>query len=142
MEIIELNSLHTEDFNLFKSEVWLSADKEHYGTNQPKFYKTNFTFIARKNSIIVGYISVVIDTGVAQIEPLMVKPSLQGQGIGTELLRYTENKIKTLGVHKIWLETGYSWLAKNFYLKNGYSVRTTLPNHTNQEDFVLMDKMI
>lgn len=142
MEIIEINSLNTSELESFKSQVWPLADKEHYGENQPKFFRSSFTLIAKENNEIVGYISVIIDTGVAQIEPLMVKAELKGKGIGTKLLQAAEKKAKEIGVHKIWLETGSDWLAKGFYEKHGYIVRTTLPSHTGGREFVLMDKMI
>ncbi len=142
MKIIEKTSLESPELESFKSQVWPLADVEHYKDQQPKFFKNEFTLIAKDEDRIVGYISVIIDTGVAQIEPLMVKTELKGQGIGAKLLESAEEKAKELGVHKIWLETGSDWLAKNFYEKRGYIVRTVLPNHTNGREFVLMDKMI
>jgi ribosomal protein S18 acetylase RimI-like enzyme len=142
MEIIELNQSQLSELESFKSLVWPLADKEHYGENQPKFYKKEFTLVAKQDNEIVGYVSVVADTGVAQIEPLMVKIELKGKGIGTKLLETAERKAKSLGVHKVWIETGSDWLAKGFYEKHGYQVRTTLPNHTGGHEFVLMDKML
>lgn len=142
MKIIEKTSLESIELESFKSQVWPLADLEHYKDQQPNFYKNEFTLIAKDNDQIVGYISVIIDTGVAQIEPLMVKTELKGQGIGTKLLESAEEKAKELGVRKIWLETGSDWLAKNFYEKHGYKIRTFLPNHTGGHEFVLMDKMI
>ncbi len=142
MEITEVNQIDILELELFKSQVWPYADKKHYGENQPNFYKDTFTLIAKENNEIVGYISVIIDTGVAQIEPLMVKTDLQGKGIGTKLLQSAEEKAKGIGTHKMWLETGSDWLAKGFYEKHGYTLRTILPNHTGGREFVLMDKMI
>lgn len=130
------------ELKIFKGLVWPEADKEHYGDTQPNFSRDEFTLIAKENSEIVGYISLVIDTGVAQIEPLMVKTDLKGKGIGTKLLQDAEEKAKELGVHKVWLETGSDWQAKGFYEKHGYQVRTVLPNHSGGREFVLMDKMI
>lgn len=142
MEIIEIKSSDIQELELFKSQVWPLADKEHYGENQPNFYRNTFTLVAKENHDIIGYISVIIDTGIAQIEPLMVKTELKGKGVGTKLLKSAEEKSKEIGVHKIWLETGSDWLAKIFYEKHGYSVRVILPNHTGGRDFLLMDKMI
>lgn len=141
MEIIEITQ---EDTSLatFKSQVWPVADKEHYGDNQPEFFKRQVSLVAKEEGNIIGYISVLLDTGVAQIEPLMVRPDLKRKGIGSALLKAAEEKIKSLGGHKIWLETGLGWEAKAFYENHGYVVRTLLPNHTGGQDFVLMDKMI
>ncbi len=142
MEITEINQEQESELKAFKGFVWPAADKEHYGDNQPNFYREEFTLIAKDGDQIVGYISVIVDTGVAQVEPLMVKTDLKGKGIGTKLLQSAEKKAKDLGVHKIWLETGSDWQAKGFYEKHGYQVRTILPNHTGGREFVLMDKMI
>lgn len=142
MEIIELNSTLYDKLKTFKSHVWPLADKEHYGDNQPNFSKSECTLVATEGSDIIGYLTLLVDTGVAQIEPLMVKTELHGQGIGTKLLQEAESKALLLGVHKIWLETGSDWRAKDFYLKHGYTIRTTLPNHTGGREFVIMDKMI
>ncbi len=142
MEITELNPQNKSALESLKSSVWPAADTEHYGDNLPKFFRQEFTLIAKEKEEVIGYITVIIDSGVAQIEPLMVKVELKGKGIGTRLLVTAEEKAKALGVHKMWLETGADWKAKEFYEKNGYTVRTTLPNHTDGRDFVLMDKMI
>jgi GNAT superfamily N-acetyltransferase len=72
----------------------------------------------------------------------MVAIDRKGQGIGTALIKAVEEKAKSLGAHKIWLETGTTWKSKNFYEKNGYFVRTIMPNHTGNQDFVLLDKML
>lgn len=142
MEITELNTSQSSELESFKSLVWPLADQEHYGENQPKFFKHEFTLIAKESDEIIGYISVIIDTGVAQIEPLMVKTDFKGKGTGTSLLKAAEEKARTLGAHKMWLETGSDWLAKNFYQKHGYQVRSILPSHTEGREFVLMDKIL
>ena len=58
------------------------------------------------------------------------------------LISEAERKAKELGAHKISLETGLTWTAKSFYEKQGYQVRTILPNDVAHQDFVLMDKML
>lgn len=142
MEIIELNQSQKSELESFKALVWPLADQEHYGENQPQFYKNEFTLIAKDGNEIVGYISISIDTGVAHLEPLMVRVNLKNKGIGTKLLQAAEEKAKALGVHKIWLETGSDWLAKSFYQKHGYQMRSVLPNHTGGREFILMDKIL
>lgn len=142
MEITEITQEQESELKIFKGLVWPEADKEHYGDAQPNFSRDEFTLIAKEDGEIIGYVSVIIDTGVAQIEPLMVKTDLKRKGIGTKLLQDAEEKAKSLGAHKIWLETGSDWQAKDFYEKHGYQVRTVLPNHSGGREFVLMDKMI
>ncbi len=138
MNIIE--SPNTETLEAFKAKVWPLADREHYHDSMPDFHKTTFTLIAKDADEIVGYTTLLIESGVAQLEPLMVYP--KGKGIGTSLIIAAEKKAKELNVHKIWLETGSTWEAKKFYEKHGYIVRSILPNHTGGYEFVLMDKML
>ena len=142
MEITQITNQEESALDQFKSQVWPEADAEHYGNNQPAFFRDTMTLIAKDNNEIVGYITLIIDSGVAQIEPLMVKTELKGTGVGKQLLKAAEKKAKELGVHKIWLETGADWKAKGFYEHFGYSIRTTLPNHTGGREFVLMDKIL
>jgi len=140
MEIIEYTeSFHTK-LEAFKAIVWPLADHEHHGEQMPDFEKKECTLIAKENDEIIGYVSLHIDSGVGQIEPLMVDP--KGKGVGSALIQAVEAKAKSLGVHKVWLETGSNWQAKKFYEKHEYMVRTILPNHTGGYEFVLMDKML
>jgi GNAT superfamily N-acetyltransferase len=141
INVVELKEEHENDLKVFKASVWPAADQEHYGENKPNFFKEEFTLLAKEEEI-VGYITVIADSGVAQIEPLMVAFDRKGEGIGTALLQAAEEKVKSFGCHKLWLETGTNWKAKEFYLKNGFTIRTILPNHIGNQDFVLMDKMI
>ncbi|MBP6857676.1 MAG: GNAT family N-acetyltransferase [Candidatus Pacebacteria bacterium] len=142
---MKITKFEQSDFNALenlKIKAWSSADKEHYGDNQPNFFKETFTLIAKDDYEVVGYITIICDSGVAQIEPLMVDPDKKGQGIGSVLLQEAEKIAKEKSIHKLWLETGKDWKSKDFYIKHGYIIRVELPNHTGNYDFVLMDKMI
>ena len=142
VKIFEYSHDDHEALTSFKAEAWPVADKEHYGDTVVDFSRSEHTFIAKDGERIVGYCTVALDAGVAQIEPLMVAPDRKGQGIGTALLKRAEEKAIQEGAHKIWLETGMSWKSKAFYEKGGYVVRAVLPNHVAHQDFVLMDKML
>lgn len=142
MEIQEYNDQQTKKLEEFKASVWQAADKEHYGDNQPQFFRETVTLLAIEGEIILGYITIIADTGVAQFEPLMIAVERKGQGIGSALIKAAEDKAHSLGVHKVWLETGSDWAAKPFYEKHGYTVRAILPNHTGGREFVLMDKIL
>ena len=142
MKITKLEQSDSEALEALKAKAWSVADKEHYGEILPEFFKEEFTLLAKDGDGIVGYITVICDSGVAQIEPLMIHPDYKGKGIGSALLAEAEKLAKEKGIHKLWLETGEDWKAKEFYLKHGYTVRADLPNHTSGYNFVLMDKMI
>ncbi|MCC7436278.1 GNAT family N-acetyltransferase [Candidatus Nomurabacteria bacterium] len=142
MKITKFEQSDFDKLEVFKSKAWPLADKEHYGENMPKFFNDKFTLVTEEDEKIIGYITVVCDSGVGQIEPLMVDPDKKGQGIGSQLLQEAENLAKDKGIHKLWLETGKDWKAKDFYLKHGYAIRTELSNHIGGHTFVLMDKII
>lgn len=88
MQITE--QINNEALEQFKSKVWPIADREHYGDQMPNFTKEEFMLVATEGEEIVGYISVLIDSGVDQIEPLMVDP--RGTGIGSVLIQAAEAK--------------------------------------------------
>lgn len=138
--IVELNE---KDFLLLKefdSQEWYSADKEHYGDQKLDFTKYKFAFVVHDGEKIIGYISLIFDLGVLYMESLIVSEKYRNQGIATKLVVQAEEKGKSLGAHKIRLETGGDWKAKDFYEKLGYQVRAHLPNYYAKRDFVLMDK--
>ncbi len=142
MEIREYTVTDKERMDVFNESAWTAADIEHYKDTPPDFYKKEIELVALNGDAIVGHCAIRIDTGVAQIEPLIVLTERKGQGIGNALLAEAETRAKAIGVHKLWLETGADWRAKDFYLKHGFTVRTELPNHIGGRTFLLMEKML
>ena len=55
------------------------------------------------------------------IEELCVDPNLQGQGLGTRLLKLVEEEIKKKGFNGIFLQTDIDKPAFKFYTKNGFN---------------------
>jgi GNAT superfamily N-acetyltransferase len=62
------------------------------------------------------------------IELLHVPESLRGQGLGSALLKKAEDFARERGLVGIWLDT-FSFQARPFYEKLGYTVFGTLPDH-------------
>jgi ribosomal protein S18 acetylase RimI-like enzyme len=119
---------------------WPAADREHYGTQQVDFSKPKLTFKAIDDDKIVGCIQATLDMGVCHIDSLLVAESHRGQHIATRLLAALEEKAKSMGSHKSWLETGADWAARAFYEKQGYILRAELTDYFAHRDFVLLDK--
>ena len=142
MEILNYTDIDKEIFETFTENEWRIADAEHYGDNPPDFTEIVFTLLAKHDGQIVGQIKCDVSQGVAKIDSLLVAKDQQGRGVGSSLLQAAEKQIKELGAHKVSLETGVNWSAKDFYEKNGYIVRAILPNDVAGQDFVLMDKMV
>lgn len=62
------------------------------------------------------------------IELLFVPEHLRGQNIGTKLMAQAEAHARSLGLVGIWLDT-FSFQARPFYEKLGYSVFGTIDNY-------------
>ena len=62
------------------------------------------------------------------IELLFVPESLRGQDIGTQIMAKAEAHARSLGLTGIWLDT-FSFQARPFYEKLGYSVFGTIDNY-------------
>lgn len=142
MNITDLREEDKIAFERFKEIEWKKADDEHYGDKPPSFDVLTKTFLAKDQKNVIGQIEVKINQGVAKIESLLVGSDSQGRGVGGELVRVAEGWVTENGAHKITLETGKAWKARNFYEKLGYEVRSILPNDVAHQDFVLMDKML
>lgn len=85
------------------------------------------TFVALFENDVVGFVTIVqalsvgVPIGYLHIQALAVKKEFQHSGIGTELLRYTENFAKEMGISSIILCSGFKRTdAHAFYEHNGY----------------------
>jgi predicted N-acetyltransferase YhbS len=85
------------------------------------------TFVALFNHDVVGFVTLVhaltvgSSTGYLHIQGLAVKKELQHSGIGTKLLKHTENYAKEKGISSIILCSGMKRTdAHAFYEHNGY----------------------
>ncbi len=142
MKIIELNSDNIKLLQDFKDTEYPKVDKEHYGENLPNFETYEFTLTSKEDEKITGFIHIIVRLGIAYIDSLLVGEQFRKKGIGQKLVIEAETKAKFLGAHKIWLDTGLNWGAKEFYERLGYTIRTILPNDVAHQDCILMDKML
>lgn len=85
------------------------------------------TFIALFENDVVGFVTIVqalsvgVPIGYLHIQALAVKKEFQHGGIGTKLLRHTENYAKEIGISSIILCSGFKRTdAHAFYEHNGY----------------------
>ena len=141
--MIDITQLGEKELPLLKklsSLEWPGADREHYGEEKLDFTKHTFAFAARDGEKVIGYITLMLDLGVLYMESLIVAEQYRGQGIATRLVLAAEERGRSMGAHKMRLETGSDWKARNFYEKLGYRVRAELPDYYANRDFVLMDK--
>ncbi len=85
------------------------------------------TFVALFKNDVVGFVTIVqalsvgVPIGYLHIQALAVKKEFQHGGIGTKLLRHTENYAKEIGISSIILCSGFKRTdAHAFYEHNGY----------------------
>ena len=71
------------------------------------------------NAIATGRLQFNSDTE-GQIRSMAVAESFRGQGLGTKILKFLEEKAKEKDLSKIVLDARD--LAVDFYIKNGYSI--------------------
>lgn len=144
IDIVKLEDIDVFLLDKFKAEEWPEADREHYGEHNLDFSKNFYTLVARNtaDNKIIAYVSFFTELGVAQIDSLIVGRRFRRNGLAKKIINTVEAHVKSLGVHKIRLETGLDWKAKSLYEKLGYKTRAILLNYYANRDFVLMDKEI
>jgi [ribosomal protein S18]-alanine N-acetyltransferase len=91
----------------------------------------------------VGFI--VAETGsrgTGHIITIDVLPNARGVGIGSQLLRVTEDRLRTLRCHSVILETAVDNMpALSFYKRHHYTVIKTLPRYySNAVDAFVLKK--
>jgi GNAT superfamily N-acetyltransferase len=85
-------------------------------------------FIRDKKKEVVGGVIGNIFGGWLYVSLLWVDESLRNRGNGTKLLRMIESEATKLGCLNAHLDT-YSFEAKPFYEKNGYTLFATLSDY-------------
>lgn len=112
-DVLEIRNVNDENFR-----VTIEKMKEDGN------YKT---FVALFENDVVGFVTIVqalsigITIGYLHIQALAVKKEFQHRGVGTQLLRHTENYAKKLGISSIILCSGFKRTdAHAFYEHNGY----------------------
>lgn len=85
--------------------------------------KDGLFFIAKTDHIVIGTVMAGYDGHRGWIYSIAVHPDYQKQGIGSDLLSFTQGKLENLGCLKVNLQImeGNEAVQK-FYLSNGYSV--------------------
>lgn len=140
MNIEKIKDIDKEQLKFFKEREYPQVDREHYGESLPDFEEYEYTFVAKEEENIVGYITIKLELGVALIRSLLVGHESQRRGVATQLVAQAEREAKKLGAHKIWLETGVEWSARNLYESLGYVERCILKNFYGHKDFIIFDK--
>ena len=127
-EVVELwyeTSIKAHDF--ISNKYWKTNKVEM----QKKYIPNSETYVAEKDKIIVGFISLMDD----YLAAIFVKPEEQGKYIGTTLLNYIKDSKKKLKL-KV-----YSKNIKSieFYKAKGFSVQSESIDENTDEKELLME---
>jgi GNAT superfamily N-acetyltransferase len=97
--------------------------------------------LVAKRGAPVGVACGVAIGGLGELKQLLVKSEHAGTGVGTQLLAAFEQRCKSLGCHKLRLETG-DYQARPFYERHGYAVSATLTGDRFGRDWYVMEKWL
>ena len=86
-------------------------------------------FIRNNENKVVGGATGSVFGGWLYVSLMWVEESLRNQGYGTKLLKMMEDEAVKLGCKHAHVDT-YSFEAKPFYEKNGYTLFASLENYT------------
>lgn len=109
------------------------------------FLNGRFLAIAKRiERRLVAVITISTTQFDADIEGIVVDKAFRNKGYAKELLEFSENHLKTLGIEKIFLEVRVSNTpARNLYSQNGYSeISIRKKYYSDNEDAVVMAKEI
>jgi GNAT superfamily N-acetyltransferase len=89
----------------------------------------------------LGGIYGIIARGWFFLDGLAVSEPVRDQGLGTQLLQAAEGEARQHGCHHAWLET-YSFQARPFYERHGYTVFGTLDDYPIGHSRYFMQKAL
>lgn len=132
---MENNQLQIVDFDNSRHreqviELWKNVFGYEAAHNSPEVVidkkiqiKDGLFFIAQKDQKVIGTIMAGYDGHRGWIYSIAVHPEYRKQGIGSQLLSYTQGKLEDIGCLKVNLQImeGNEDVQK-FYISNGYSV--------------------
>lgn len=84
--------------------------------------RKGLTWVAEDDGVPVGLMIITVRRGVPYIDTIEVAPEARGKGIAGALMALGEEAVKDKGFDEIHLEVGSDNLAKNLYLKKGYTI--------------------
>lgn len=121
---------YIEVSELLFNDLWnrkISTDNVVPFFNKVKDDEQYITFVALLGNNVIGYISAITFLSAASeksnmfLQGFVVKKEYQNKGIGTKLLKHTEDYAKTKGIFGIGLQSGVQRTdAHVFYEHNGY----------------------
>jgi GNAT superfamily N-acetyltransferase len=102
---------------------------------------TDHHLAARIGGVLVGAASFGVAGGVGELRQILVRAEQAGTGVGSRLLTAVEAHCRTLGCHKLRLETA-EYQARGFYEKHGFTVAHILDDDRFHRTWYVMAKRL
>lgn len=116
-----IREISSEEARAFAEGVFTEQERQQLAINDANLKKDNYSLVVYVDDVMAGVISVKITWENAHVTALAVAERFQGQGFGRQLLDDMEAWARDKGLTSITLSTK-SYQAKDFYLKQGYSL--------------------
>lgn len=126
------------------TEIWLAASLRAHNFVNEAFWRSKAaevrevwlpaaeTLVWEENSRPAAFVSIIDDE---YIGALFVEPSQQGQGIGSELLSFAQNRRKRLRLH-VYTKNK---CAAAFYVRHGFrEEQKGIDENTGEEELLMM----
>lgn len=147
---IEIKTVDIRDLREIYEIELMSFPCEAYPFKLFLFYyilSKDLFIVAKCINRVIGYVIAVIEykygMKLGHIISIAVHPLYRRIGVGTELMRAVEERLRKQGIKKIYLEVRVSNRpAINLYKKLGYRIERVIPRYYGDEDAYLMVKTL
>ena len=100
-------------------------------------------FLYLKNDKVVGYISIYHFLDEANLQKIAVLENERRNGIATELINYSADYIKQLGIKTFYLEVNeHNLIAIKVYEKLGFKKISTRKNYYGEDSAIVFEKSL
>ena len=126
------------------SEPWLTLGRSYEASLEIVQDRTREVYVARDESGLVGFL-VLCMTGafVGYIQTILVHPNRRGQGLGSKLVQYAEERILRDSPNIFMCVSSFNANARRLYQRLGYEVVGELSNYiVNGHSEILLRKTV
>lgn len=122
---MEIKEVPGKEISDFIRKHWYNFYKER----GIQWKEQEYFFSAEENGQLIGAAILKIKTDIGELESLIVKENFKRGGVGTSLLKKSEEKARQEGCKKMVLETSeIHEEALKFYISQGYKVISEIGN--------------
>jgi GNAT superfamily N-acetyltransferase len=140
LSFIEIEESTKEESELLTNYLIEHASNKLPFTQEPRSIDFNYT-IKQNGEVIAGVVAKMFGWGMLYIDILFVTEEYRNKDYGTILLKKVETEaIKKGGV--VSYLTTMTFQAKEFYLKNGYTIFGTLEGYPNEHKKYFLKKLL